>query len=411
MPTFVYQGTDARGEKRRGEIEAGSRAEALRRLAGDRIQPLRLESKADGSEAPARAADSLPKQGPRLTHAQLVLFTDELADLLHSGLQLEPALHLMENRDERSPVKEVAIVLRRKVRDGVSFSEALRQGSPSFDELYRNLVAAGEVSGALDALLRRQAIHLAAAQELRNRIQLALIYPAVLVVAGALAVVFFMLFLVPQMTALFAKTGSVMPLPTYLLVHFSHFLHRFGWLILLLLAAAGAFFAGLIRREAGRRWWDRAKPRLPLVGPLLEGTFHAQLCQTLANLLQNGLPLLESLKLTSRTTGNVFHRALVVRVTELVGEGASLSRAMKAVGHFPASLRDLVKVGEQTGELGETLEKVGQRCEKIIQRHIDRLMALVPLLIISALGGMVGLIAWSMMSGIFQAVHGLQSHH
>jgi type II secretory pathway component PulF len=410
MPVFVYQGTGMRGEKRRGEIEAATRAEALRRLAGDQIQPLRLEAKpgrAEGAPAPARAA----AEGTRLSPAQLVLFTDELADFLHSGLQLEPALQLMENREERSPIKQVAAVLRRKVRDGTSFSEALRQASPSFDDLYRNLVAAGEVSGALDTLLRRQALHLAAVQDLRSRIQIALIYPAVLVVAGIGAVVFFMLFLVPQMTALFAKTGSVMPLPTYLLVHVSRFLQHWGLCLLIMAVAAGAGFAAFARQETGRRWWDEAKLKLPFVGPLLSSSFHAQLCQTLANLLQNGLPLMGALTLASRTTGNVFYRGLVVRVSEMVGEGASLSRAMKSAGHFPANLRDLVKVGEQTGELGDTLEKVGRRYEKIIQRHIDRLMALVPLVIIFVLGGMVGLIAWSMMSGIFQAVHGLQAHH
>jgi general secretion pathway protein F/type IV pilus assembly protein PilC len=113
----------------------------------------------------------------------------------------------------------------------------------------------------------------------------------------------------------------------------------------------------------------------------------------------------------SRATGNVYFRALILRVTDLVGEGASLTRAMKSVGQFPANLRDLVKVGEQTGDLGATMEKVGQRYEKIIQMRIDRIMSIVPLIIIAALGLMVLLIAWSMMSGIFQAMHGLQSHH
>jgi type II secretory pathway component PulF len=150
---------------------------------------------------------------------------------------------------------------------------------------------------------------------------------------------------------------------------------------------------------------------MPLIGSLLSATFYAQFCQTMANLLQNGLPLLTALKLMSRATGNVFFRGLILRVTDLVGEGASLTRAMKAVGHFPPNLRDLVKVGEQTGDLGATMEKVGQRYEKEIQMRIDRIMSIVPLIIIAALGLMVLLIAWSMLSGIFQAMHGLQSHH
>jgi len=128
----------------------------------------------------------------------------------------------------------------------------------------------------------------------------------------------------------------------------------------------------------------------------------------MANLLQNGLPLLGALKLTTSATGNVFYRSLLYRITDLVGEGASLTRAMKQVGHFDANLRDLLKVGEQTGDLGSALEKVGFRCDKEIQLKIDRIMAVVPMIIIGALGGMVVLIAWSMLEGIFKVMTDLQ---
>jgi type II secretory pathway component PulF len=415
MAIFAYQGTGDRGERRAGEVEAPSRSEALRRLAMDRIQPLTLVAKAEAPAAkPVRAQSAANGKthhasgGIRLSNAQVILFTDELSDFLHSGLQLEPALQLMENRDERSPVKDVAAFLREKVRDGTSFSEALKMGSPNFDELYCNLVAAGEVSGALAPLLRRQAIHLVAMQDLRSRVKLALIYPAALVLAGTGAMIVFMTVLVPQMIKLFAKTGSTMPLPTYVLIQLSGAMHRYGLFGGAIIGIIIAGFVTTIRQPAGRRWWDETKLRIPLLGSLLSATFYAQFCQTMANLLQNGLPLLISLKLMSRATGNVFYRALLLRITELVGEGASLTRAMKAVGHFPANLRDLVKVGEQTGDLGSTMEKVGERYEKVIQQRIDRIMSIVPLIIIAALGLMVLLIAWSMLSGIFQAMHGLQ---
>lgn len=420
MAVFAYQGTGAGGERRTGELEAPSRSEALRRLALDRIQPLSLVAKADApaprkqAAKPTAAAKPASKNamgGIRLSNAEVILFTDELSDFLHSGLQLEPALHLMENREERSPVKQVAAYLREKVRDGMSFSEALKLASPSFGELYCNLVAAGEVSGALAPLLRRQSVHLIAMQELRGKVKLALIYPSALVLAGILAMVVFMTVLVPQMTKLLAKTGTEMPLPTRILVFLGHFFHDYGLITGAAIGVAVMSFIYYIRQPAGERWWDEAKLKLPLLGPLLSASFYAQFCQTMANLLQNGLPLLISLKLISRATGNVFFQGLVLRITDLVGEGASLTRSMKSVGHFPPNLRDLVKVGEQTGDLGSTMEKVGQRYEKIIQQRIARIMSIVPLVIIAAMGLMVLLIAWSMMSGIFQAIHGLQGHH
>jgi type II secretory pathway component PulF len=415
MAVFTYQGTGQAGERLSGEVEASTRSEALRRLASDRIQPLKLTVRQDepaAASAPGRSQlRPSAGKGLRLSQAQVIVFTDELADFLHSGLQLEPALHLMENREERSPVKLVAAVLREKVRDGVSFSEALKMASLNFGELYCNLVAAGEISGALAPLLRRLSEHLIAMQDLRGRIKLALIYPAFLVAAGIAAMAVFMTVLIPQMTKLLVKTGTELPWSTYLLMNLGRYSQKYGLFAAVIVALVVALFISAIRQPRGRRWWDEAKLRLPLFGPLLSAFFYAQFCQTTANLLLNGLPLLQALKLMSRATGNLFFQGLVVRVTDLVGEGSSLTRAMKTAGHFPASLRDLVKVGEQTGELGPTLAKVGTRFDKIIQQRIDRIMSLVPLLIIVALGGMVFLIAWSMLSGIFQAVHGMQAHH
>jgi type II secretory pathway component PulF len=423
MAVFAYQGTGERGERKTGEVEASSRSEALRRLALDRIQPLSLTAKAEApidrkaarvpiaTSSKTRTGPAPARGGVRLSSAQIILFTDELSDFLHSGLQLEPALQLMEAREERSPVKTVAAFLREKVRDGTSFSEALPMASPSFGELYCNLVGAGEVSGALAPLLRRQSEHLIAMQELRARVKLALIYPTTLVIAGILAIVVFMTVLVPQMTNLLTKTGGTMPLPTRILVFMGTASRHYGLPVAAVIALGVMGFIAIIRQPAGRRWWDETKLKIPLLGSLLSASFFAQFCQTMSNLLQNGLPLLTSLKLMTRATGNVFYRSLIIRITDLVGEGASLTRAMKSVGHFPPTLRDLVKVGEQTGDLATTMEKVGQRYDKVIQQRIDRIMSIVPLVIIAAMGLMVLLIAWSMMSGIFEAIHGLQAHH
>jgi len=416
MAVFAYSGTGAQGEKRSGEVEAATRSEALRRLAMDRIQPLSLIAKAGMPEgispsgAPtARAGRTRTGGAIRLRNKDVILFTDELADFLHSGLQLEPALQLMENREEKSPVKDVSAILREKVRDGTAFSEALKVASPNFDELYCNIVQAGEVSGALAPLLRRQSVHLLAMQDLRGRVTLALIYPAALVCGGIGAMAVFMTVLVPQMIKLFAKTGGAMPLPTQVLVDVSGFAQHYGLYVAAVVGLLVVGFTILISQPAGRRWWDETKLKFPLLGPLLASSFYAEFCQILANLLQNGLPLLTALKLLSGATGNIFYRALLLKITDLVGEGASLTRAMKSVGHFPAEMRDFVKVGEQTGDLGGVMQKVGDRYEKEIKTKIDRIMQIVPLLITVALGLMVLLIAWSMLDGIFQAMHGLQS--
>jgi type II secretory pathway component PulF len=351
MAVFAYQGTGARGEKRAGELEATSRSEALRKLALDRIQPLSLVAKAEvvvakkgkrtgtATTAPTRTAIY---GGIPLSRAQVILFTDELSDFLNSGLQLEPALQLMEHREDKSAVKDVSAYLREKVRDGTSFSEALKTASPAFDELYCNLVSAGEASGALAPLLRRQAIHLVAMQDLRNRVALALIYPAVLVLAGIGAMAVFMTVLVPQMIKLFAKTGSSMPLPTFLLVKLSGLTQHYGLYVAVLIAIVVMLFLAYTRQPAGRRWWDEFKLKTPLIGPLLSASFYAQFCQTMANLLQNGLPLLSALKLATGATANVYYAALshqrpggrgrVADPRDEVGRGVSAQSARSREG-------------------------------------------------------------------------------
>ncbi len=413
MAVFVYQALSEQGERKAGEIEASSRTEALRRLSQERIRPHLLLQQENGKAGASRrsgAAVAGPVRGGiRLNAAQLVLFTEELSEFLHAGLQLDQALHLMANREDRSPVKAVAAFVREKIRDGISFSEALGAASPSFGELYCNMVSAGEVSGALAPLLRRQAQHLVAMNELRGRVQLALMYPSALAIAGIIAVVIFMTVLVPQITSLLVKTGSVMPLPTRILVFLSSTCRTYGLPVGAVIALLVTGLVLYIRQPKGRLRWDEGKLRLPLLGKLMQAGFFAQFCQTMSNLLENGLPLLSSLKLMTRATGNVFYRRQLVRLADLVGEGTSLTRAMKTVGHFPASLRDLLKVGEQTGELGPTLEKIGVRYDKEIQRQIDRVMTAVPMMITVALGLMVLLVGWSMMSGIFEAIHGLQN--
>jgi general secretion pathway protein F/type IV pilus assembly protein PilC len=251
---------------------------------------------------------------------------------------------------------------------------------------------------------------LAEIQELRSQVKMALIYPTFLALAGLAAMVVFMAVLVPQMLKLFEHSGTQMPLPTYILFMMGKFFQKYGILVLSVSAIIGLSFYSFIQQPFGRAWWDRFKLNIPLFGALWYASFHGEFCQLLANLLNNGLPLVSSLKLMSRATGNTFFNGTVIRLGELVSEGVSLTQAMKTVGQFPPNLRDLVKVGEQTGELGTCLEKIGKRYEKLIKRQMDAIMSLVQPIIILVIGCMVALVMWSMLSGIFGAMHAIRGH-
>src|ERR1700751_706311 len=312
MALFSYNAVSRDGGRVSGQLEALSRAEAFRKLDREHLQPISLiqQDGADTNSArPANAEAPLATRNIRLSGPQIILFTEEMSDLLDAGMQLEPALRVMESRKELSGIKAVASALRQQVREGSSLSSALRLVSPSFGDLYCNLVAAGEVSGSLPQLLRRQATFLVMIDDLRKRVVSALIYPALIFVLGIGLIFLFMTYLVPQLTTLFQKTGKDLPVLTRLLVQTSDFFSLYWWAILAGIAAAVVGFLQLIRTKRGKQWWHRTQLRLPLFGSVLRGRFYSQFSQTMANLIENGIPLLNSLRLMTTATSNLHLRA------------------------------------------------------------------------------------------------------
>jgi type II secretory pathway component PulF len=411
MALFSYNAVSRDGGRVSGQVEAQSRAEAFRKLDTDRLQPISLVQQGNGETNVVRtsaAEEPVPTRDIRLSGSQIILFTEEMSDLLDAGLQLEPALRVMEGRNELSSIKTVASSLRQQVREGSSLSTALRLVSPSFGDLFCNLVAAGELSGSLPKLLRRQATFLIAMDDLRKKVVSALIYPAMIFVLGIGLIFLFMTYLVPQLMTLFQKTGRDLPLLTKVLVQTSGFFSNYWWAIIGSIVGSVFGFLQLIRTQAGRQWWHRTQLRLPLFGSVLRGRFYAQFSETMANLIANGIPLLNSLRLMTSAIGNLHLRGLMEKVVEMVREGGSLSRALQRSGEFPPLFIDMILVGEQTGDLAQSLERVGRRYDKELNIKIQRLTALVQPVVILVMAAMVGAIAYSIINGIFDAVGGLR---
>ena len=413
MARFVYEAMSRNGQRISGQMEAQSRAEVFRKLDRERLQPISLvQQDGNGGVLPdqKRQVSEAKPAGPiRLSRTQIILFTEEMSDLLDAGLQLEPALRVMEERKELSSLKTMASALRQDVREGSSLSSALRHVSPSFGDLFCNLVSAGEISGSLPQLLKRQATFLVTIDDLQKKVVSALIYPSMIFVLGIGLIFLFMTYLVPQLTVLFEKTGKELPLLTRLLINTSSFLSHYWWAILAGVAAVVVAFSQYIRTSGGKKWWHRTQLRLPLFGAVLKGRFYAQFSQTMANLIGNGIPLLTALRLMNSATANVHLRGLMEKVVDMVGEGGSLSRALQRVGEFPPLFIDMVSVGEQTGDLAKALDKVGKRYDKELNIRIQRLTSLVQPVVILVMACMVGLIAYSIINGIFDAISGLNT--
>jgi len=411
MSSFTYQALRPGGEKVSGELQAQSRSEAYRKLDQQRLQPLSLVLKeSPGVPAPSREAEAISRDPISLSRSQIIVFTEELSDLLDAGLQLETALRIMEERVELSGITRVTIALRQKVRDGISFSSALKAVSPSFGELYCNLVAAGELGGALPQLLRRQTAYLVAVEELQGRVVQALIYPAFIFGAGILLLFVFMTWLVPQLTLLLTKTGAGLPLPTRMLIAVSGIFSHYWWAMIMVAGLSWFGFWSYTRGKEGRYWWDKVQLKLPVVGSVLSARSYAQFSHTMANLLSNGVPMLSGLRLTCKAASNRYFQGLLEKAIDTVAEGGALSQALRKTGGFPALMIDIVFVGEQTGDISAAFQKVGNRYEKELGKKIQRMTELIQPVVIIAMALLVGIVAYSIITGIFQAVSGLRVH-
>jgi type II secretory pathway component PulF len=385
MPVFVYKALSSNGSVTTGELDATDRPEALRMLDRRGLQPVNLKESASPMRAAHKPAgkgknedslrqnaknnikaetkeDIIPEGPIKLKRAEVVLFTEELSDMLSAGLQLEPALKSMENRQELGNLKAVSFKIRQIVRDGVNFSVALKKVSPSFGSLYCSLAAAGEASGALDTILKRQAHYLKTLADLQARLVLAMIYPAFLVLAGIGVSIVFVTTLIPQLTQLIESTpGGKIPLGAAILIAISDFLTKWWIVILLTLVAAAIFFKAWRDNEANKPAWDRMKLQLPLIGRVITSRFYVQFLETMANLVGNGLPLLRALELSRDATPNRSLRSHLDQVIDQVGDGRSFSKALIRNGSFPPLLIDMISVGEQTGKIDQFLRRAAER--------------------------------------------------
>lgn len=430
MPAFTYKALGANGAVENGQIDAGDRGEALRVLDRKGLQPVSLKQlsgddrekaqkarktgpqprrpsaksrAADAKSQPARRAES--EDDLKLKRADIVLFTEELSDMLAAGLQLEPALKAMENRQELGALKDVAQAVRHLVRDGTSFSRALNMVSPSFGPLYCSLAAAGEASGALDQILKRQAHYLKTLSELQGRLVLALIYPAFLVLAGIGVAIVFSTVLIPQLTSLIESSpGGKLPGPIRALVVITDHFGAYWYIYLIVIVVAGLLFKVWKDNEDNRPTWDRVKLDMPLVGPVISSRFYVQFLETMANLVGNGLNLLRSLELTRDATQNLSLRSALNDVIDQVGDGRSLSRAMIRTERFPSLLIDMVSVGEQTGKIDISLRRAAERYDRELQKSLDRIMALIMPTILIIMALMIGTMAYLMINAIFQTI-------
>ena len=420
MPLFSYKALATNGTVATGEIEAADRPDALRTLDRRGLRPVNVKESSKPvpvkkeKAAPRRQEKAVGKEeavsdGPlKLKRAEVILFTEELSDMLGAGLQLEPALKSMENRQELGSLKEVSQRIRHIVRDGVNFSVALKKVSPSFGPLYCSLAAAGEASGALDTILKRQAHYLKTLAELQSRLILAMIYPAFLILVGLGVGIVFVTTLIPQLTELIKSTpGGKIPWAIGMMMGFADFIKAWWIVIILSLVGAFLFFKAWKDNEANKPKWDEMKLGMPMIGAVISSRFYVQFLETMANLVDNGLPLLRALELSRDATQNISLRSRLNGVIAQVGDGRAFSKAMIRSESFPPLLIDIIAVGEQTGKIDQSLRRAAERYDKELDKDLQRVMALIMPTVLIMMALLIGSFAYLMITAIFQTISNL----
>lgn len=407
MPTFQYQAIRNNGQRTSGSIDASTRSEALKLLSRQGMQPLQLST---GESKPVLPSISLGSSTPDspLSVRQITDFTEDLADLLDAGLQLDQALRVLSERQQNPRQQDIISQLRTQVREGSSFSKALKAADAGFDRTYCSLIEAGEISGTLPLVLRRQAEFLTVREELKAKVISALIYPCILIFFGIAMILIFVFVLAPRLIKLMERTGSDLPFLTRVLITVSQGGVNYWWLwLLILIGICGGLYA-FLSTESGKLWWDQMQLKLPVVGEVLTLRSQVQLTHTLGTLIGNGIPMLTGLGLVTNAISNLYIRQHMLQVTDLVEQGANLSSALRRTHALPSEIIDMISVGEQTGKMDDSLAKITRRQERKLGTTMDRLTALLAPAFLIVISLVLGTIAYSVYVGIASTISGLQ---
>ena len=394
MPNFAWKGRTRAGKLEDGILIADTKDAAAAILRRQQIQVTSLRSKE--SRIPL-----LPKLGGRINAAKLSIFTRQFSVMLDAGLPLVQCLEILGGQEEHKIFKAMINAVQTDVESGTSLAEAMKRHPNAFDNLYVNMIAAGEAGGILDIILQRLSIYIEKAVKLKNQVQAALMYPiAVLLIAAG--VVFVILWkVIPVFAQMFAGMGAQLPYLTRVIVNASYFVGNYGvWLIAFL------FLTYVALREwhktyRGRRILDRIQLAIPLVGGLMLKISIARFCRTLSTLISSGVPILDGLEITARTSGNAIVEDSIMSVRKSVEEGKTISAPLQETKLYPIMVCQMISVGEQTGALDQMLSKIADFYEDEVDTAVGGLMKLIEPIMIVVLGVIIGAIVVAMYLPMF----------
>ncbi|MDP5209064.1 type II secretion system inner membrane protein GspF [Microbulbifer sp. 2205BS26-8] len=397
MAAFEYTALAASGRKSRGTLEADSARAARQQLRAKGMVPLEV---APATERTEKGASSFLSGSPGLSIKNLALLTRQIATLLRAGIPLEETLGAIANQSRNQKIRRVVLAVRGKVLEGHSFAQALGSFPRAFPKLYRATVEAGEHSGHLDTVLERLGDYTEGQQQFRQKVQLALIYPVVLVVICVLVVTGLMVYVVPDVIEVFTGTGQVLPFATRILVALSDFISAWGWLVPPALGVVAGGVVLMLRRPAVRYRFHHRLLDLPVIGWIVRGGQSARYVGTLAILTGSSVPLVQAMGIAGGVMTNDFLKERLQAAQKTVREGGSLRRALEDVGYFPPMMIYMIASGESSGTLDEMLHRAAESQEQDLQGAVTAFVSLFEPIMLLVMAGIVLFIVMAIMMPI-----------
>jgi type II secretory pathway component PulF len=399
MASFQYKARTRAGELVNGSLDADDRQLALAELGRRGFFPMEVTVVAEShSLRPARRS---------VSRRDVLMMTQQLSNLLRSGMSLTQALDVLGRRAQQAPVRELLGALHGDVLQGASLSDAMAKHPRVFPNFYVNLIKAGEASGALEQVLGRLRQHYERIGDIREKIIGALLYPMIVVVAGIGVMIFFMTFMVPRFAQMFKEMRRTMPLPTRILIGVSDMFTAYWWVLAIAAVFAVIWYQSTKRTEAGRLMLDRWRLKLPVLGPIVKAGAFAQFARTLATLLENGVPVLTALQIVEGTMTNCVIANELRETRTRVTDGTSLTQPLAKGKVFPPLLLDMLAVGEESGEVVPALQNIGDTYEQELGHRLRIFTTLLEPVIILIMALLVGSVVVSILLAVFDLTSGI----
>ncbi len=398
MAKFAWEGVTRSGQTMKGEMEAPSVEAVQAQLRSQGVQPGNIKQRGKGLDMEL----NIPGMQPKVTTKDLVVFTRQFATMIDAGLPLVQCLDILGKQQENKTFKKMLLKVKEDVESGSTFADALKKHPKAFDELYVNLVAAGEVGGILDTILNRLAAYIEKALKLKKQVKSAMTYPTTIIGIAVLVISVILVFVIPSFEKMFRDFGGELPMPTQIVISMSNFIQSYILVIIGAIVLSIFTFKKVYANKQGREAIDAFALKLPIFGVLIRKVAVAKFTRTLGTMISSGVPILDGLEIVAKTAGNKTVEKAIYKVRQSISEGKTIAEPLTQSGVFPPMVCQMIAVGEQSGSIDTMLNKIADFYDDEVDDAVGNLTAMMEPLLMLFLGTTVGGLVIAMYLPIFK---------